>query len=1361
MQEGSEEGMELAKEALRLFEEDFICSKNVDLEAKKTVLLTQKNIFRLLSKALDYPGVGELVAHVLCRVILELHEPPADYPVSRLESAEGRGMPNFILFSLLRALRPKNSPLASQIVVFLLGNTAELIRPYFSRVSLHLTEATDTSVRTAPSTARLATLNVMTRILQLPIPYHLVSMQAQLQPASDKVDMFYTLGIKEIADEICPVWVAEFVHKMINTSTNLLQLTFAMQVTQAALKRAQKVLSIVMEIQRRKRSASANREAGDSASPLSGVRLQADEMRILAPSNGLEEDWDAFNADLSGELLTRIPRREEFWHRLTQQILPQMEQLFHATDNRQGLKKKIEFVYERFLLLTEMYNEVFRTRTPWTGVAPSVLPQLREGTITAVLRDGNDILFHMPPIVISSLCSLLVSNLSKGVPITKIHHINVSKGPIKEWPLLLSILLWGVRRREDFPAWCGDQYKGKQLPATPACSADSFATMEALLWITRLVQCVMQSVTISFNAEWAEALLWVMNLRYETIPCFLHLVNNLQMRSLSKGADRLAQELMELESTKGVLVISAAPFIGKVEEKLKGAADAPVEVKKHVNKKQNNQASQLDFWTDDQRSNIALFKSVVEQVDKQWPNRERVADHLLAYYRTCRDVHPDTREIHGANLTAQATFGEVSSMVPPHKQMELFCETLQSPVLPVTDEETVAYEKLTKLSLSGDDQAFVKFVKSFSGPALVRMESFSYEVSGRILRELNQILKLREDGKTGTAVEKNLVKVCDKLVKHLVSGAEDIFALYRANRSILPISFLLVLLTSLRVLLSLGTPGQYEPGTFDALAEFLMSVYCGSLSVQGRMVYACLLSLHYLEHGRDTTTGGQDEEGDGKKEGSEGVVFAGARVPAPIVKNRFLIQRYAVPDGQVPEADILSFLQERWTERDMYHISLRCPARLHNTLLCFGKKAEWDLLRSVFPEVTVEGDMEVINFSNNASSALVDPRYFLPLVQTAVSLPQEARRLSWANMCLPLLIRALSFTDEASRAYAASVLSTAYVKKGAGLVVSSFARLKLWQLSSKQSAKKHGSGHAHIPRLPAPLSSFLVHAIRPLGRYENVLHNHIVRFLHETNSAFAEAVPFSKWLFSFPLGCVSVPLMKEKEHQRARGAPSDNAKSAAGDLHTPVPPHLDFIRTVIEHSCETNGDAAALMHTSSVKGLMLLCDLLTSSPEIRLKCVQTLQTICAASYNVTYQLAIEGGILLWVVTFAQQLCLEYGPQPHLYTDPLFVEVLVLLRTLCRTLVCGTDLRSTQHRLAPHAFVLQVHEHVGFLRERLAYTGVTAQQPLSLVESILSSLHEHIEQKEHMKQQRRENRMEKRPRANSPDVARDSVDKKKK
>ncbi|EPY16355.1 hypothetical protein STCU_11365 [Strigomonas culicis] len=267
LQEGSEAGMRLAREAIHTFETQFITSKSVSTHQKRAVLLGQRSILRLLVKALEYAPAAETAAQVLYRIIVELAESPSDYASSHLESVSGQGMPNYLLFTLLRQLRPKCSPLASHLVLFLLHTAPDLIRPFFARVSVHMTEEGGSTAmgRVAASTARVATLNVMTRILQLPLPYHLAARQATLEPVATKVRTFYTMSPREVADEICPAWVAEYVHRLVNGSTNLLMLTFAMQLTQAALIRAQAVMRVVAEIQevaRRPRGDGAGRALG-------------------------------------------------------------------------------------------------------------------------------------------------------------------------------------------------------------------------------------------------------------------------------------------------------------------------------------------------------------------------------------------------------------------------------------------------------------------------------------------------------------------------------------------------------------------------------------------------------------------------------------------------------------------------------------------------------------------------------------------------------------------------------------------------------------------------------------------------------------------------------------------------------------------------------------------------------------------------------------------------------------------------------------------------------------------------------------------------------------------------------------------
>lgn len=164
---------------------------------KRSILLGQRHIIRLLVKALDFPAIADKAFSVLHNIIIHLHESPCDYSSTRLDVADEQngGMPNYLLFFILRHLRPTISYRASRLMIAILRRAPDLIRPFFIRISGHLAEenhyhsssSSNSSNNNgsrhspiAPLTARVATLNVLTRIALCPLPFHLLSRKVTL-----------------------------------------------------------------------------------------------------------------------------------------------------------------------------------------------------------------------------------------------------------------------------------------------------------------------------------------------------------------------------------------------------------------------------------------------------------------------------------------------------------------------------------------------------------------------------------------------------------------------------------------------------------------------------------------------------------------------------------------------------------------------------------------------------------------------------------------------------------------------------------------------------------------------------------------------------------------------------------------------------------------------------------------------------------------------------------------------------------------------------------------------------------------------------------------------------------------------------
>ncbi|PWU94012.1 hypothetical protein C4B63_28g84 [Trypanosoma cruzi] len=1347
LQEGTEKGLDIARAALRVFGEHFV-EGNIPATRKRSVLLAQKNIIRLLVKALDHALVSEYAYGILCRIVVELLESPCDYQVMRLE-AEDRGMPNYLLFFILRHLRPKSSPASARLVIFILHQAPDLIRPFFTRVSGHLGEEGGTS-RISSTTATVATLNLMTRAMLTPIPYHLAAGKARLVQVEASATRFFSMSSEHVADEICPSWVAEYVHRLINGSSDLLLLLFSIQLTCAILTRAKAIQRLVAKLQ----------------------DVQSNDEK----NKGSRQEWETFDAKLQSALLKAIPRREEFWHRMTQQLHPMMISSSKANGNTtRGPEEKAFFLSQRMFLLMELYGEVFQLRISWLSAVPSFLPTFCAcaNPIEDALRRGEGAVTTWPAVSVSALCSLLVSALSHGVSMTKLHHVTMSgaKKGVLEWPLLLSVMLWAVKHRSP----CDEE---GQL---------------AWAWVARLMQWTVHGVTVSFVCELEEAFLWLAAMDESTIPCFVHLINYLLQRSLSKAADRIAHELMLGDA--GIIVCAARTFVAKAEEKSASNGGSTVGMKDSTNNKSNSEETVVvrrgndgrqqqqqqkgnkrswhecnnkrddreqtgaatgggnDFWTVDLQEHVAAFKEVTERVACEWSDRgERMRETLPIVFKNARNDESGKRRIALTMLQAEK---DHRSLRPIHDQLLEFCRTLRSP-MPATDVEEEEMMLLT-IARTGDVHALRRHFgdDKMSPPSVWCLStSLGWELAGLFLRCLHELGgEIISEAESANKAYCSVLDCSQYLLKTIANDATDVtrVLLDRSLQEVKIAGFFLLLLAATRLLLHghakravIGSALQVhlESETFEAISRILLRTYSGTVSTMDRIRYTTLLTLCYLQqaqrgavtHPYGDNTGemrlAMEGEDDAEKEDHDGSlvelqtatslrVFSGILVPQQMLDQRFLIMDHQNTPHVAPEVDMLSLLVDMWTDEEVVTAALQCPARLHNTILVNAKvDAGWEVLRSLFPEFSVQDDIMLASFDALTATTVMDPRYLLPLLHTVLSLPvEQLPRTNIGTKCIPFLLRSLSFTDPQLRRLGAAALSAVWTPSGPTRIVVGFARLKLTQLASKKGRAKYPQGKEgeftwNCPRLPAPISAFLVMVLHPLSNADYPLHNDIMRFLLETQEAFSNPVPLHHFLTSFPLACITTPLMikrQEKTQNRTSGHVAAAFAEVARELQSEAPTHLNFILRLIQFGCQTNGDMMALIGSESLQAMMVIVSMVAASAEIRLEFLQCIHFACTTSSAVAKQAMEKGHVLSWLFGFALQLIREYGECVYMYGEPLFMEVITLLRKL-----------SPLSLLSPlHA--QQVQQQLELIRDGLLANHVTTKDVLDGVEDTLKGM----------------------------------------
>ncbi|KAL7711243.1 Ribosome 60S biogenesis N-terminal [Lotmaria passim] len=1461
LREGTSAGVACSLDALRVVRERFVQSREIASEQKRRVLLAQRHVFRLLVRALEFDPVADHAAGILYAIVDETIESPADYASTRVEALEDHGMPNYLLFFLLRQLRPKANARMAELVLYILQRAPDLIRPYFIRVSGHLAEE-GSSHGVAPTTARVAVINLMTRAFLSPMPYHLAAVQVRLETVAAKTSTFYAMCPRDVADEICPAWIAEYVHRLINGSTNLLLLTLAMQLTQAALTRAKRVLRLVQAAQRaaeKKTSSTAvhNGEEQGASEVAAVVFTEADLAALHGSDDAEAEVWDTYNAQVRHHLQAALPSREEFWHRMTQQLHRSLITTASASAStatsaeaataRNAALTKVHVVTQRMLLLMKSYVDVFDVRVPWLSAVPAFLPDLRQiarkdalapsakpqkatafadkaglasqHPITVALLQHNDILRPWPAASVAILCELLVASHQRRVPMVKLHHMNMSQAQgIGEWPLLLSILLWVTHHHHHHRHQCRDEEEAgaaaqvAEMSVTAKLDNEAAQERRAVGWAAKLLLWTVHSVSIHSTCTMAEAYLWLSCLTPNTVPVFLHVVNHLLMRSLSKAADRVTQELREARF--GVLVAAAEHFIDRTREKQlqKNTAEtsraAASEMAgpraggggkppNHNGGRKGRQEENLgmNLWGTHLHAALGEFEGVLDRVRQRWPRRRALlyeadareqADARAAQVtpQQCIDVLVLT-DRHGGGAAAAAQAAASAA-----QQLRTFTRTLQSPVLPLSENEA-EMTLLTKLhGVAQDENDDVQRISAALGlsdpvrqttPRWYAMASVCWHIAGRLLASLNRQASATLNGTEG-AVAAARAAAAVGLVRSVLTHRRDVEAVFAAAsgaRDGSTTGLLVLLLSCLRVLLDAATGATTttaSPTLLRAEGEDLgalcLSHYTGGLGVQDRLCYAVCLSSHYLLHSTEPTAEkeagetsaderkvspspqarrheGRQEKRDGEEAAAADepqlrCVFYGASVPQALVQHRFLLDGHTASAFRTAEVEMLSWHLDTLTEEDMTRMALCVSSRLHNGLVrrrplhnaCSSSSsvdAAEDLLCAVYPELNGVDDVDVADLDQLTSSDVLDLRYIVPLLHRVAALPPAYLEHLSTGRVIPLLLKGLTSIDAQLRAAAAATLATLYVPKGALRIVVGVARLKLHQLDDGATLDKQpqcqlpdtASLTAKVPRLPTPLAVFLITAVRPLGRYEDAMHHHLIHFLLHIDAALSAPMPFAQWTTAPPLSSVSVPLMLEKQealqqrtHQpggggRASSVAQVSAADVAQELRRGIPPQLNFVLRLLRHACEVPQDGAALLASDSVSGLMLLCDLLTASDTMRASYVGCLLDMCTRSAQLTQLFARQGNALVWCISFLWELCKEYGMEaPYLYGGCTFTNTLKLLRVLCvATLRAGATCVSA-------ALTAQVEESLRQLRSWVVAAHVTARDTLDAFDEMI-------------------------------------------
>lgn len=1196
------DSMKVVSEVLDVVQYRFISdTSTIDKETRKQLLVGQRNIFRILIKALSVEAIADRCASMLYQLVDGVMESSSDYALSRTE-ADDKGMPNFLVFTILRTLHPKNTAREAALVCYILNKCPDLIRPYFVRVSSHLAE--DTGVRGSSSNNpvnNIAVLNVLTRSMLAPLPFHLQGSVARLQPSSASAQRFFSLSPKNAAEEVCPPWLGQFIHKRINNSNNLAMLVWALQVAQSAVNRAMHVHKLIHAIHAaQSKQLEEHRKLGS---------LTSDVADFLAV------DMEQYDAEFLAALETFLPKREEFWHRMSQQLHKPFTEPSTPASGEAGnakaalLREKTLFAVERMNLLMDSYTTLFRLRVSWLSAAPELHPRIVEnkkggwtGVMTQLMQTqgSSDGLALWTPKSVATLCNLLCSSLARGVQIPRLHHVNTGNAlstlprsqSIADWPLLVSLLSW----------YCAN----RRAEAEEDISND---TQEALGYIARLVLLCVHSVSVRYAAELDEVYLWLSELQPKFIPMFLHVIGIMMVRSTSKTAEKIAATLTNAEY--GVLVESATVLIQKSREK--------------ATTQDPKKAAGGNVWQVNIEENLKPFEDFVDTIKQMWSKRQKLLRRGLTRAANANaTIAMRGRKQLTVAVLAATTHTHTSSLVDVLQDV---CNShsdslLSSSLVPLksdSDDATIA-----RIEAAG---TFVELCKLLVPSSKKKSNSDDWTKS-KVAPwcVLRRIAALNDSDKMTTSTIESVLRHVSSVgatEDGLSADAQHTTRFVQSSHALSPIDGVLAcVLLLLQRALKVSYIGRTDAplkviadDVIDRLGQLTLRTYAGTLSASDRLRYAVLLHLHYVQHphaiqkadaitneadvmlGSSDSDAGSDSETDqslsttprqrpadvgavpaesrkrfrssnnarGAKKG-QGVVLQSCVVPSQIQRGRYVTEGAALAPNTTREIDVLTQLLDSWTEMDARrltgpltltnHVYIRTSSEHDSSVSGKQLASMW---RAIFPDVLSARDQLVVDIRAATHRLDMDPRYLLPLVNTVAAISAAHPELVPPHLLSRMFsfsVRALSFTCPALRQLASNILALSakhLTPQRRSLL--NYARLRTlkWELQLAKRGKTSSSADRSVPRLPASVTAFMVAAQTPLHRYDHHLHNDVVNFLSGVPSSFSSNFPLDHLLTSFPLGCLTHSLMVQKQDELVRGpraAPQNGSTGASASKKT-------------------------------------------------------------------------------------------------------------------------------------------------------------------------------------------------------------------
>jgi hypothetical protein len=394
------------------------------------------------------------------------------------------------------------------------------------------------------------------------------------------------------------------------------------------------------------------------------------------------------------------------------------------------------------------------------------------------------------------------------------------------------------------------------------------------------------------------------------------------------------------------------------------------------------------------------------------------------------------------------------------------------------------------------------------------------------------------------------------------------------------------------------------------------------------------------------------------------------------------------------EVAVLTEIVQSWSDSETIALASKVPLRLRSGLFvfmdCSSKMCE-NALGMCFPDAHSSKERRACDLAALCGDDQVDPRYFLPLLLTNAAIARvnpSCLKPHILRRCFPILLRCLSCLDPELRQLSSSALALLprTCLSAAERSVLNFARLRVIRVvMNKALSGVAMEADAVIPRLPTPLSAFLLTALAALRHPNAGLRNHVFNFLL-SDDVLKDTMPLHRLLHHFPISCVTNRLMLQQQAELQVGE-SDNvvaaAQSVTKTIQNEAGAHLDIILRQTALSVATKSDYETLISHQVIFNLTALVSGAFSVPSIRDQALATLTAASLACHEVATVAANAAHLPLFCCELAHQIIthsLSTDSSTFLAEQRFFVATMFLHRKLLRELSSSAEGQQLQYHL---------------------------------------------------------------------------------